>query len=219
MGRSHEIEYIPLKIYEYCTDEILRREGELLEGFFMETRDADRVISYNGKRFDSTFLFIRGIYHDLDIPQWILDRKIQDTIHIDVLYFLSRGYYDIKFSLDFVCRGMGLKTPKAKYDGSMVRNMFIDVRHKEISKYCALDTIVLVYLYMRLLKYMKINCQKQTEKASESQVNYCLNLVKELLKLNSSESEIKGLLSEIEKDTAAALIGLLKKLKEILRNA
>ncbi|MEM1973715.1 MAG: ribonuclease H-like domain-containing protein [Thermoplasmata archaeon] len=214
MGGNHEIEYIPIKLNEFSVEEIKRRERDLLKGFYSKISNADRIVSYNGKRFDNQFLFIRALYHDLDIPEFIRDRRVQDAKHIDIMEFLSRGYSESKYSLDFVSRHMGFKSPKMKYEGSMVRELFRDGKYKEIARYCALDTIVLTYMYRKFRKYMYPQTIER-QMITERQLEYCAEIAKNLLNLSNCNDEIKALFVNLDRDTTSSVIEILKGLVDI----
>ncbi|WP_164930918.1 hypothetical protein [Aquifex aeolicus] len=60
----------------------------LIQKFWEEIIKADRIVSYNGYKFDGYIMKIRSILHDIDIPMKFLKDR---TFHIDLLQFLSEG--------------------------------------------------------------------------------------------------------------------------------
>ncbi len=128
MGNSLKILYYPIKFEESRLDNIFSKERELLENFFsdIESKGINQIVTFNGRNFDVGFLFIRGMIHGIELPEWVISDSRSSKFHIDICEFLSRGSFEGKFSLDFVLRHFGLKTSKEKHRGETVKDMFIN---------------------------------------------------------------------------------------------
>jgi len=87
--------------------------------------------------FDLKFIKHRCIVHGIQVPQWLKvnakpwDESIRDTM------ILWAGARDT-ISLDELCTILGIEG-KGDVDGSMVYDMWLDGKFKEISEYCAAD--------------------------------------------------------------------------------
>lgn len=206
---TYKVTLLPASFTGQTKEEILQREKWMLAGFFDLSKKVDRVVTYNGKRFDSQFLFIRGLFHELEIPTWLIEHKNQDnkTKHIDIAEFLSKNNYTNLYSLDFITRNLGLQSPKMQYDGSMVKTLFEEKRYAEIAKYCALDTIALMNMYQKIKKYIAI-AETQKNKPTEKQLSLCQKLISS--KPSQKDEMINFLLNNADKQTISDFINNFK---------
>ncbi|WP_461829011.1 ribonuclease H-like domain-containing protein [Aquifex sp.] len=217
MGRTYRVVYYPITFNELRHDHIKDKEKELLEKFFEDIDGDLYLVSYNGKYFDIPFLRIRAMIHGIDFPAIFEDRDK----HIDIVELLFRGrsYQFSKYSFDFIARHFGLKTPKERFDGKEVKNLFIAERYDTIAKYNASDVLVLYHLYKKLRKYIPHTPSPPTE----NQIKMFYVLLKEigyLIQNNYSSKNIPlDLCSDISKDAMSTTISVLKQFKSKLQNA
>lgn len=145
MGKLFRIDYFPVKFQQNTSDDIFHKERDLIEKFLseIEHNSIKKLVSFNGKSFDVNFIFIRGMIHGINLPEWIITDPKNSRFHVDICQFLSRGTYEGKYSLDFISRQFGLKSSKEKYSGDSVKEMFMRERYIAIAKYCSMDSILL----------------------------------------------------------------------------
>jgi len=160
MGEDYQVLFEPFVFSEFGRDEFMEREKELIESLWEAIGEADRMVSFNGRRFDVPFLRIRSLKYGLDIP----DSVEEEERHLDLMSFLFRGrsFEMGSYSLDFVSRHFGFKTPKEKVDGKSVKQLFLQERYDTIAKYNAYDVIVLAKLFLKLRRYMPQKGHRQT---------------------------------------------------------
>ena len=189
MGKTYSVVYYPITFNELRHDHIKDKEKELLERFFEDIDGDLYLVSYNGKYFDIPFLRIRAMIHGIDFPAIFEDRDK----HIDIIELLFRGksYQFSKYSFDFIARHFGLKTPKERFDGKEVRNLFRTERYDTVAKYNAGDVLVLYHLYRKLKKYLPPHLRNNAEEIATP---------KQIKKLKKTLEEVWEKLSRVRLD-------------------
>jgi len=203
MGKDYPARFYPFHFKELWGDDFYQAEKELIKRFWAVLELASpRLVSFNGKRFDVPFLRIRSFRYDLPVPQ-----PFENGEHLDVLEFLFKGknFSHSSYSLDFVARHFGLKSPKQRVDGSAVRRLFLEGKYEEVAKYCALDALTLYELYKKLERLVD-----DREPPTENQLRYLTDL---FTKLPTEEADLEWRLArKLTKSSASTLIELLKQL-------
>jgi len=138
------IDYVP------CAD-----EAELLAAFWDAARHFDRVVTFNGRRFDVPLLYLRSAALDVPITRkdWLGYQSTMEP-HCDLAdqwTFYSVGGRDgaaRRFNLDFYCRVFGIESPKSHgVTGMDVNDLMAAGRFGEIADYCVRDVEATVALY------------------------------------------------------------------------
>ncbi len=111
-----------------------------------------RLITYNGRRFDLPFLMLRSLVLNVPISRYHLKSRFDYDNHLDVMDVLSFHGLGRFSSLDFVCKRLGIPTPKVDMDGSKVEEYFADGRYEEIATYNFYDVWATTAIYDRILR-------------------------------------------------------------------
>jgi len=207
MGVDYEVSFEPFVFAEFGRDEFMEREKELISNLWEALKEADRLVSFNGRRFDVPFLRIRSLKYDIIIPETVEEEER----HLDLMSFLFRGrsFEMGAYSLDFVSRHFGFKTPKEKVDGKSVKQLFLQERYDTIAKYNAYDVIVLTKLFLKLRRYVP-----PPKKATEKQLSYLFDLLE---RVGSKVRELRlHPWEELEGKKVSVAIELLKALEKKL---
>lgn len=111
--------------------------------------EADAVVSYNGKGFDTKVLLREFVMHDLPPPS--------PYHEIDLYQVVKKNFKFASNKLDHVSSELGLGS-KIKHEGFemwiKVMNGDLEAR-KKMLEYCAQDTALLEPLYKKLLPWIK----------------------------------------------------------------
>jgi predicted PolB exonuclease-like 3'-5' exonuclease len=110
-----------------------------------------RFVSFNGRRFDSVFLMLRSFILGVKATRNLLDNRFRYDNHIDLLDLLTFHGQGRRYTLDFVCRRLGIPSPKGEIDGAKVKEYFRSGRYREIALYNLRDAIVTGEIYKRFL--------------------------------------------------------------------
>jgi hypothetical protein len=112
-------------------------------------KDADAVITYNGKRFDWKYLQTRLIYHGLPV--------LHDIPHIDVLLVVRKNLFNINNKLDTVGKYL-TDDRKLSHTGW---KLWIDTHNKDpkacelMEKYCKQDVDLLEKVFVTVRPFVK----------------------------------------------------------------
>jgi len=207
MGQEYSVDFVPLYFSEFGREDFREGEKELISSLWKVLKDAELIVSYNGRRFDVPFLRIRSLTYDVPIPE----RVEKGEYHIDLMSFLFRGKgYEMPFyALDFVARHFGLKTPKEKADGKSVRQLFLQERYDLIAKYNAYDVIVILRLFQKFYRHIRPKRQ-----VTEKQASFFVDLLKEV---NGRKEELRELIRDrADGKELSLVIEFLNKLKRYL---
>lgn len=132
-------------------------EKEILEKFWQEIRNYQQFITFNGRKFDCSYIMLRSAILKIRPTRNLMPYRYSDSEHIDLLDQLT--FYDAfrRFSLDFYCRNFGLENKKLEgMSGEKVQEYFKKGKYLEIARYCAADVRATAELYERWRKYIKI---------------------------------------------------------------
>lgn len=133
-------------------------EKTMLEAFWLKIQNCNRIVSFNGRRFDGPFLKVRSMVHDLSIPVEIVGYRYDKVpFHLDILDHLTDfGTAGFKGNLHMWSRAMGIESPKADgVSGDMVSDMYHAGKILDIARYSAGDIVATGELYKRWLKSFK----------------------------------------------------------------
>lgn len=124
-------------------------ERKLLESFWEEVKEVNKVISFHGASFDIEFVRVRTMMHGLKPLNFF---SFLQTEHIDLKDSLRVGGEN--YSLNFIARRFGIVFDKGNMDGSKVRELFAKGDYREIATYNARDVIITGLLYERIRDYI-----------------------------------------------------------------
>jgi hypothetical protein len=132
-------------------------ERQLLGAFWTLAREAETVVTFNGRNFDLPFLTARSVVHDVPVRVDLNTKPYALRPHLD-LYRVLMGERALgPGSLDVVCWALGIESPKGELDGSMVAPVYAAGDIERIATYNAADVRATAALYQRLaaglLKY------------------------------------------------------------------
>ncbi len=164
-----ELKDCPVALIPVRSEDLALGEKELLKIFWEEISQADRVVSFNGYAFDAPFVKIRSIVHDIDIDKRLFSREF----HTDILFFLSEGARERMYSLDFICRRLGIDSPKDSIDGSQIQETFLSGNYREVAVYNTKDSVALAKLYIKLSRYL----EDPTKEPSDKQKKFLGDLI------------------------------------------
>ncbi len=127
-------------------------ERRILQQFWKKASDKKdhRFVSFNGRRFDSVFLMLRSFVLGVKVKSNLLGSRFDYGNHFDILDALTFHGQGRKYTLDFVCRRLGLPSPKEEMEGKDVKEFFRSGRYREIALYNLRDTILTGEIYKRL---------------------------------------------------------------------
>ncbi len=133
-------------------------EKELLTKFWGAMKDADRVITFNGRGFDAPFVLLRSAKYNIKPTKNWMGYRYDTGNHVDLLEQFS--YYGAfrKFNLDFYCHAFGIESPKSEeISGMKVQEFYRAGKIKEIAKYCLHDVEATYKLYQIWRNYLSFN--------------------------------------------------------------
>jgi hypothetical protein len=125
-------------------------EPQLLAAFWTLAREAETVVTFNGRNFDLPFLTTRSVVHGVPVRVDLNTKPYALRPHLD-LYRVLMGERALgPGSLDVVCWALGIESPKGELDGSMVAPVYATGDVERIATYNAADVRATVALYHRL---------------------------------------------------------------------
>jgi hypothetical protein len=128
----------------------------MLKSFWRVVEVADRVVTFNGRNFDATFLMIRSAIHKIKPSRNLITKRYDTSFHIDLLDQLTFYGLTRKFNLDFYCHAFGIESPKSKgISGIDVKNLYEAGKVKEIAIYCGNDILATYNLFKVWETYLK----------------------------------------------------------------
>lgn len=133
-------------------------EKTILEKFWEKIQNYDRIVSFNGRRFDAPFLKVRSMAHNIPITRELVGYRYEKSpYHLDILDHLTDfGTAGFKGNLHMWCRAMGILSPKADgVSGDKVAGMYREGKVLEIARYSAGDIIATRDLYLKWQKHIK----------------------------------------------------------------
>lgn len=148
-NEEHDVNFVSYGV----SDGIESAERRMIEQIWhILSKVQGRLITYNGRRFDLPFLMLRSLVLNVPISRYHLKNRFDYNSHLDVMDVLAFHGIGRFSSLDFVCRRLGIPTPKGILDGSRVEEYFYDGRYEEIATYNFYDVWATTALYDRILK-------------------------------------------------------------------
>lgn len=129
-------------------------EKDIIERFWQDIKDADQIVTFNGRTFDCPFILIRSACHRLKPTIDLLPGRY-NGFHIDLLDHLTFFGATRKYSLDIWCRFFGIRSPKEDMSGSDVGELFKKERYIDIARYCVKDVIATKQLFECWENYIK----------------------------------------------------------------
>jgi hypothetical protein len=126
----------------------------MLEEFWTTLRKYDRVVSFNGRRFDGPFLSVRSAVHGLKPSRNLAGYRYSIEEHVDlleVLTFFGTTSWDQTPTLHAACVAFGVPSPKTEeIHGYTVDVFYRQGRLREIADYCRRDVEATAELFRRL---------------------------------------------------------------------
>ena len=124
-------------------------EAEVLNNFWKGLGQlSGRVtwVSFNGKHFDSPYLRLRSLAHDIEPTRMgiLNEHRYRDRPHCD-LY----RYFGPSAGLADACDLTGVPTPKGAMDGSQVWPAIQEGRLSDVVEYCEKDALATLRLYLK----------------------------------------------------------------------
>lgn len=140
--------------YECLT---LEDEHELLTKFWGILSKWDGMfLSYNGLGFDVPFISTRSMVHKI-LPtssHFLNTKRYQSYPHFDVAQHICDWDPRLRVSLEVVCDGLGISSPKeGDVKASSVYENYLVGNLDDISKYCVKDLVATYEVYKRIKDY------------------------------------------------------------------
>ena len=111
-----------------------------------------RLVSFNGRGFDSHFLMLRSFMLGVKATRDLMGKRYDYNNHLDILDLLSFHGAGRLYSLDFLCRRLGINTPKEFMSAEDVKRNFEEGKYKDIALYNLYDVLAIGKLYTRLME-------------------------------------------------------------------
>ncbi len=145
-----KVKFLPIPIGK----DIERAEKVLLQIFWKHIKDAKRVVSFNGRNFDAHLLMLKSLILGVEISRNLMGNRYDYNNHLDLLELISFHGTGRLYTLDFICRRLGINSPKNIMDGQDVKQKFENERFEEIALYNFYDVLAVARIYERVLKTM-----------------------------------------------------------------
>ncbi len=143
-----KVKFLPIPIGK----DIERAERALLQIFWKYIKDAKRVVSFNGRGFDAHLLMLKSFILGVEVSRNLMGNRYDYNNHLDLLELISFHGAGRLYTLDFICRRLGINTPKRIMNGEEVKEKFEEGRFKEIALYNFYDVFAAAKIYERVLK-------------------------------------------------------------------
>jgi DNA polymerase elongation subunit (family B) len=132
-------------------------ETAILRGFWDTIQRYDRFITFNGRSFDSPFLMLRSTVLGVHPSRNLLPPRYSSEVHCDLLDQLTFYGATRKFTLDFYCRSLGIRSPKSEgITGRDLGPLFHEGKFAEIARYCLGDALATAELFKRWNEFLNI---------------------------------------------------------------
>lgn len=151
---EEEIEGVSVKMRRFSLSEGMEEaERRILKEFWdvVSRRSVGRLVSFNGRGFDSHFLMLKSLMLGVKATRNLMGSRYDYQSHVDILDLISFHGAGRLYSLDFLCRRLGIDTPKEFMRAEEVKEKFLEGRYKEIALYNFYDVLATGKLYERLL--------------------------------------------------------------------
>lgn len=130
---------------------LLMEFKNLLEAHFNESKYL--LCAHNGKEFDFPYIARRMVIHKIGLPQKLdlFGKKPWEIPHLDTMELWRFGDYKHFTSLKLMAHVLGIASPKEDIDGSMVRDVYYEVKDVDrIISYCERDVVTIAQVFLRL---------------------------------------------------------------------
>lgn len=132
-------------------------EKEILENFWQDVKSYNQFITFNGRGFDCPYLMLRSAVLRTRPTKNLMPPRYSAQQHIDLLDQLTFYGAFRKFTLDFYCRSLGIKSPKIEgMTGEKINQYFNERKYLEIARYCMADVKATGELYQVWNSYVAI---------------------------------------------------------------
>lgn len=129
-------------------------EASMLAEFWKKIEKFDRVVTFNGRRFDGPFVSVRSAVHGLSPSRNLAGYRYSVEEHLDLLEaltFFGTTSWDQTPNLHAACVAFGIPSPKTKeVHGYTVDDFYRQGRLREIADYCRRDVEATAELFRRL---------------------------------------------------------------------
>ncbi len=105
-----------------------------------------KLVSFNGKGFDAPFLMLRSVVLGLEAKRNLFGKG---RGHIDLMEVLTFYGTTRRYKLDFVCRKLGIESPKEGVDGSKIKELFHSGEYERIAEYNLRDVLAINAVFER----------------------------------------------------------------------
>lgn len=114
-------------------------EAELLERFWDVVKRYGQIITFNGRSFDGPYIMLRSLMLGITATRNLVPNRYRLSEHLDLLDVLTLYGGIRRYSLDFLCRRLGIDSPKANMRGKDVAEAYRAGRMEDIARYCLDD--------------------------------------------------------------------------------
>ncbi|NNE75688.1 MAG: 3'-5' exonuclease [Pricia sp.] len=111
------------------------------------------LCGHNAKEFDFPYIARRMIINGIELPNKLnlFGKKPWEIPHLDTMELWKFGDYKHFTSLKLLANILGIPSPKHDIDGSMVREVYYDLKDLDrIITYCELDVVTTAQVLLRL---------------------------------------------------------------------
>lgn len=132
-------------------------ERSLLEQFWKSLKEKDYTlfVTFNGREFDCPFLMLRSLIFRVKPSRNLMSGNEFNfrEYHIDLLKEFTFGKHSPtgarrKFSLDFYCKQLGIKSPKSSgISGASIAELYWNKEYQQIADYCMGDVLATARLF------------------------------------------------------------------------
>ncbi len=125
-------------------------ERSMLLHFWEAVPRFDQLVSFNGRSFDGPFLHVRSAMLGIPATRNLVPYRYSPDQHCDLLDQFTFYGAMRKFNLDFICKGMGIDSPKTHgITGLDVPRLFREGKLREIAEYNARDLFATRDLFLK----------------------------------------------------------------------
>jgi len=130
-------------------------EAEILACFWNMLCHYPRIVTFNGRAFDAPFLMLRSAILGVHPTRNLVPYRFSAAEHCDLLEQLTSYGTTRRFSLDFYCKGFGIRSPKScGITGLDLASLVAAGRYRDIAEYCLGDVRATAELFRRWEEYL-----------------------------------------------------------------
>ena len=134
---------------------LVKTEKEIVSNFWLDIKNFDQVITFNGRCFDVPFIIFRSILHNVKPTKNLMPNRYYKDVHYDLMDVLSFYGAFRKFSLEVLAQTFGIKNPKDEgVSGLVVNDLFKKQEYKKIAEYCMRDVVATRELYEKVKDFI-----------------------------------------------------------------